>query len=531
MEVRMIDFTRRRVLALTGALAAIGIGSNAKAAPDPDSTDAASRLPTPGDAPFDTVVVLMMENRSFDHLLGWLPEANGWQQGLSYPDKDGTAHETWPLGPDFQGCAYDDPDHTWPGIALQYADGRCDGFLQTAKVGDRFPIGYYREDELPIMSALAKNYTTFDNYFCSMMGPTWENRLFQLSATTQLDENWCDFPKDGERRPVVIQNTIFDRVRDAGLTAGYYYHASPITGLFASRKYDDISHPIEQFWRDAREGKLANVVFVDPDYTDRAEDMGTSNDYHPWGNLLVAEGFLAQVHDALKASPQWDRMVFVLNFDEHGGFYDHVAPPACEDDTELAGKGPHPDLKRLGFRVPAIAMGPFAPRKVEKAGPYEHCSILKMIEWRWGLEPLTTRDRYAKNFAEALDFGLRRAAIDLPAYDPPPARACATGGGWLELPVSDKGQVRVICDGQPNADCSATLMTLEGNLELAKVPVTKFRQANKVILEIDLSKEALALIAAASNRLPAVLETRVTDENGPVCRNVFSSMLIGSGGR
>ncbi|HVQ11074.1 MAG TPA: alkaline phosphatase family protein, partial [Methyloceanibacter sp.] len=205
---------------MTGALAAIGIGSNAKAAPDPDSTDAASRLPTPGDAPFDTVVVLMMENRSFDHLLGWLPEANGRQQGLSYLDKDGTAHETWPLGPDFQGCAYDDPDHTWPGIALQYADGRCDGFLQTAKVGDRFPIGYYREDELPIMSALAKNYTTFDNYFCSMMGPTWENRLFQLSATTQLDENWCDFPKDGERRPVVIQNTIFDRVRDAGLKAG-----------------------------------------------------------------------------------------------------------------------------------------------------------------------------------------------------------------------------------------------------------------------------------------------------------------------
>ena len=115
-----------------------------------------------------------------------------------------------------------------------------------------------------------------------------------------------------------------------------------MTGLFASRRYDDISYPIEQFWQDAREGKLANVVFVDPNYTDRAEDMGTSNDYHPWGNLLVAEGFLAQVHDALKNSPQWDRMVFVLNFDEHGGFFDHVPPPECKDDTKLAGAGPHP---------------------------------------------------------------------------------------------------------------------------------------------------------------------------------------------
>jgi hypothetical protein len=141
-----------------------------------------------------------------------------------------------------------------------------------------------------------------------MMGPTWENRLFQITGTTQLDEGWCDFPKEGERRPVVIPTAIFDRVREAGLTAGYYYHESPVTGLFASRRYDDISYPIEQFWRDAREGKLANVVFVDPNYTDRAEDMGTSNDYHPWGNLLVAEGFLAKVHNALKNSPQWDRI-------------------------------------------------------------------------------------------------------------------------------------------------------------------------------------------------------------------------------
>ena len=143
------------------------------------------------------------------------------------------------------------------------------------------------------------------------------------------------------------------------LRRGYYYHESPVTGLFASRRYDDISYPIEQFWRDAREGKLANVVFVDPNYTDRAEDMGTSNDYHPWGNLLVAEGFLAQVHDALKNSPQWNRMVFVLNFDEHGGFFDHVPPPECQDDTKLAGAGPLPEseaprLQSTGHRHGAV---------------------------------------------------------------------------------------------------------------------------------------------------------------------------------
>ncbi len=230
------------------------------------------------------------------------------------------------------------------------------------------------------------------------------------------------------------------------------------------------------------------------------------------------------MHDALKNGPQWDRMVFVLNFDEHGGFFGHMPPPECQDDTKLAGPGPHPNLKRLGFRVPAIAMGPFAPRKIETAGPYEHCSILKMIEWRWGLEPMTLRDRYAKNFAEALDFTQRRPAIDLPPYDPPPAGACAAGGGWLELQASRDGSVKVICDGPPSADCSATLMGLVSKLALAQVPVTRIGQGSKVVLELKLTDEARALLAS-SDRMPALLETIVTDEKGPICRNVFSSIL------
>jgi hypothetical protein len=147
-----------------------------------------------------------------------------------------------------------------------------------------------------------------------------------------------------------------------------------------------------------------------------------------------------------------------------------------------------------------------------------------MIEWRWGLEPMTMRDRYAKNFAAALDFTTRRDPIDLPAYDPPPARACATGGGWLELQVSREGWVKVICDGPANADCSAKLLALEGELQLAHLPVNKIGQGSKVVLEMRLTDEARALLAA-SNRMPALLETTVTDESGPVCRNVFSSIL------
>ena len=156
-------------------------------------------------------------------------------------------------------------------------------------------------------------------------------------------------------------------------------------------------------------------MFIDPEFGTLPELRGTSNDFHPWGSLPAGENFVRSVHEALAASPQWERMVFVLNFDEHGGFFDHVAPPRVRDDTVFPGEGPHPDVQQLGFRVPAIAMGPFAPKQIVSDGPYEHCSILKMIEWRWGLEPMTTRDRYANNLADALDFSQTRAAADLPA--------------------------------------------------------------------------------------------------------------------
>ena len=213
-------------------------------------------------------------------------------------------------------------------------------------------------------------------------------------------------------------------MREAGLTAGYYYWDEPMTGLFASKRYDDISYSKDRFFTDAAAGTLPNVTFIEPDYGTIAEFTGTSNDYHPHGDILVGEAYVAEVYEAVKSSPQWDRTVFVVNFDENGGFYDHVPPPTVVDDNVNPNPGPHPDYSRLGFRVPAIAIGPFAPKKVESAGPYEHCSILRMIEWRWGLEPMTARDANAKNLAEALDFSTARPAFDLPAFPTPPNPGC-----------------------------------------------------------------------------------------------------------
>ena len=169
---------------------------------------------------------------------------------------------------------------------------------------------------------------------------------------------------------------------------------------------------------------MSHVAWIDPDLDSIAEFLGIANDDHPYGDVRTGEAFVERVYRAVAASPQWDRTVFVLTFDEHGGFYEHVAPPTAADDTVLPGPGPHPDLARLGFRVPGIVMGPFAPSRVVSTGPYEHCSILRMIEWRWGLEPMTARDRGAHNLVDALDFSARRRPVELAPFTPPPLTQC-----------------------------------------------------------------------------------------------------------
>ncbi len=434
----MTPLTRRGLLAGAAGAAAVAAasacGASTTGPKEPNSGGSSSPTPTPtaksvggitdpSKAPFDTVVILMMENRSFDHLLGWVPGANGKQAGLTYPAyKSGTA-KTYALGDNTQACGDKDPSHDWKSMVVQYNDGKCDGWLKTQVTGDHFPIGYYEQAQVPILGALAKGYTLFDAYHCSLMAATWPNRFYQLCAATDVDETGI-FPGPGGKRPSKLKLAIFDRLREAGLTSGYYTWGEPMTELFASGKYDDLTHPKDEFFKAAANGTLPNVTFIDPNYTTVAEYFGTSNDYHPHGDIEAGESYVAEVYEAMKNSPQWDRMVFVLNFDENGAFYDHVVPPACTDDNVNPNPGPHPNYKQLGFRVPAIAMGPYAPQKIETAGPYEHCSILRMIEWRWGLKPMTARDANARNLAEALDFTKKRDPITLPAFKRVTSKAC-----------------------------------------------------------------------------------------------------------
>jgi phospholipase C len=417
---------RREFLTMLGAAGVLAACSSSKsgriASGRSSTTTAPARLPAPADAPFDTVVVVTMENRSFDHFLGWLPGADGKQGGLRYPDRDGTFRPTRALAPDFQGCAFHDPRHDWRSVEKQLDGGKCDGWLLTQAVGDTFPIGYYTEADLPVTAALARGHTVCDRYHCSVLGPTGPNRMYMWSATTDyLEGPPGPMTADGPR-PSKLQLAIFDRLHEAGVEAAYYAGKEPQSWSYQSKRYDALTRPHADFFAAARAGTLPSFSFLDPDLDSIAEFLGTATDDHPYGDVRRGEAWIRDVYLALAQSPQWDRLVLVVTFDEHGGFFDHVVPPTVVDDTVLREAGP--DFKRLGFRVPCIIGGPFAPARVTHAGPFEHCSILRMVEWRWSLEPMTARDRHATNLAEALDFSARTTPVPLRAPATVAAQSC-----------------------------------------------------------------------------------------------------------
>ena len=382
-----MSHNRREFIGRLGALASLAALSGSQ--PFTSLLHAAMQptLPSPASSGIDHIVLVMMENRSFDHFLGWLHRANGLQFGLFYPDKQGQLHRTYHLNT-YQGCQYADPDHSWAGARVEYDNGRCDGWLR-ASTNDLFPIGYYTQRDLPFLGQAAPYWTICANYFAGILGPTYPNRLYQhAAATDRIDQS------------TTISNlpTIWDRLADAGLTGGYFYSDIPVTALWGPR-YLNISRPVSEFLALAAVGNLPQVSYIDPRFG--GENSGSSNDDHPHADIRNGEIFLNQIYQAVTSSPAWNKTVLIINFDEWGGFFDHVAPPIKpipDSDKQLGSDG------RIGFRVPALFISPFARRHSISFTQFDHTSVLKLIEWRWNLEPLTVRDAGANNLAGMLNF-------------------------------------------------------------------------------------------------------------------------------
>jgi phospholipase C len=355
-----------------------------------------SALPDPRRSGIQHVIVVMMENRSFDHLLGWLPGADGKQAGLSYADRNGRQKSTYRLAPDYQGCGHPDPDHTPDAGRIQYNGGKCDGFLRTP-YSDRYAIGYYTRADLPFLGHAGREWTVCDRYFSAVMAETHPNRVYQHAGVAKglFDSN-----------ETLTLPTIWDRLAQRGLSGRSYNTGESFLTAWG-HKYDSIIHSYDSFLADCRTGRLPNVAFVDPPRA--GSNRGVSADDHPFGDIRAGEHFLNKTYDAVRKSPNWRSSILAITFDEWGGFFDHVPPPLAPDVS--------PDLQARGFRVPCVVISPFARRRFVSHSVFDHTSILRMIEWRWNLKPLSVRDARANNLATVLD--LRRRNLSAPRYSVP----------------------------------------------------------------------------------------------------------------
>lgn len=238
--------------------------------------DENDNLPRPSRSGIEHVVVVTMENRSFDHFLGWLPRSNGRQGGLDYLDRDRVAHPTHPLAPDYQGCAHPDPDHSYEGGRVEYDGGRCDGWLRAGS-NDDFSIGYYGQSDLAFLGQAAPQWTTCDRYFAAIMAETYPNRIYTHAAQTDRLQNTM---------AISTLPTIWDRLAARGVSGTYYYSDVPFLALWGAL-YLPISRPFPAFLVACLTGDLPAVSYVDPRFID--EQSGTSGDDHPHADIRDGE--------------------------------------------------------------------------------------------------------------------------------------------------------------------------------------------------------------------------------------------------
>jgi phospholipase C len=395
----------------------------------------ASGMPSPSTMPIDHFVVVMMENRSFDHYFGWYSDKADAVQSRTYADPDNggapvsTQHASFMGAGQWQGCGHPDPPHDWDGGRDQLGSARTntavepDGFLSGAS--DEFALSYYNQGEVPFIHAAGTSFTVYDRFFCSLMASTWPNRYYKWSAQSggRMD-NTPPFETAGNQ-----WDTVFDLAGRAGLSARYYNSDLPFSAVWGPRGVP-WTRPVAEYYADCATGTLPNITFVDPPFRDGGGGDGLSADEHPLGDVRLGQAFMSDVVNAFVESPCWERGALFVVYDEWGGFFDHVRPPSVPDVRQSTSIDT--DFGQMGFRIPAMCVSPYAFR-----GEVSHLqcgfeSILKLITYRFVLGDLTTRDAQANNIGLSMNWDapvLERPG--LPDYNHVLSRPCTIGGGDL----------------------------------------------------------------------------------------------------
>lgn len=420
---------------------------------------AAGSLREPGSLPYphlrpgtDTIpqirhiVVLVMENHSYDNHLGMLQRdgTDGFSLGAdgrptaANPYADGRIQYAFRMPTTCQQFGH--PSQTWISSHRQLNGGALDGFV--ASGSGPVAMGYWDGQDLPFYYSLASVFPLADRYFSSVLGQTYPNRRYLLAATS------LGMVNDGVPDPLEYPagGTIFDRLHQAGVSFADFYSRlgdvvpTPTAALFpelliryASRMLD-----IDDFFSQAAAGTLPAFSLVEPDYL-------TASEENPQ-NIARGEQFAAKVINAVMSGPGWGSTLLVWTFDEHGGYYDHVVPPEAipPDDIppRIEGGSAYTGFRQYGFRVPCVVVSPFARPGYVSHAVFDHTSICALAEAKWNLPAMTYRDANANNMLDMLDL-TRPAFADPPALVPPlldarpEALACdLTGPGTIPPPGS-----------------------------------------------------------------------------------------------
>jgi phospholipase C len=402
-----------------------------------------------GNIPIDHVVVVMMENHSFDNYLGMLPKrGRAAADGFTF-DAGGRPTNTNPVAGGVirafrmpTECQMEhEPSQAWTATHTAVGRGAMSGFVEAS--GD-VAMGYWDEADLPFYYSIAKTFPLANRWFASCPAQTYPNRRFLMAASSL---GLIDNPVPGPTDPAPPNGTIFDVLNAHSVSWRNYFTDLPQTALFPYVVEHNPQHlaPIAQFFADAAGGLLPALSLVDPDFG--ALDVAggfipgqpapeqlraQGGDEENPQNVQIGEAFVAGVVNAVMQSPRWDRTALIWLYDEHGGYYDHVPPPAAVPPDAIEPKlGPKDTPGRFdtyGIRVPAVVISPWARPDYVSPVVHDHTSILKLIETKWNLPALTFRDANADDLLDFFDFS-RPAFATPPALAPAanPARApCST---------------------------------------------------------------------------------------------------------
>jgi phospholipase C len=449
--------------------------------PDPLQPAGTERLPQ-----IKHIVVLMMENHSFDNYLGTLGRGEGLPLGADgqpdaeNPDASGQAVRAYHLPSTTQHSGV--PCQSWRAAHAQFADGKMTGFVTATEAASTaadksVAMGYWTGADLPFYHGLAGTFPLADHWFSPCLGPTFPNRRFLISGTahglmddlpvnildsppagtildmlTRYGKSWVNYRPDGGDQSQFRRYLRYRRRRSQHhlralgrplqrARSGVKRDLQCTTGLYplGMARYMLHIRGIDDFFADADSGKLPDFCIVDPDFTEYSEENPQ--------DIRKGESFAAEVIRRVMHGKAWADTLLVWTYDENGGYYDHVAPPAAVPPDDVPGRSlvAHRSWLRTilkpifpgyvrhaqdlvcrpnsydtyGFRVPAVIVSPYARPNCVLSEVFDHTSVLKLVEEKWNLPALTRRDAAATAPLAALDFDSPPAFLEPPSLPAP----------------------------------------------------------------------------------------------------------------